>query len=209
MHSRAELAAVVELAHEHGVTVVADEIHAPRVLAGSGCTPFLTLPGAAEIGKSVVSASKAFNLAGLKCAQVVTGSDRMRERVGRMPEEVAFRVGHFGVLASIAAYVEGGDWPDALLATIVLRHGQLGSLLTARRPQVRPQRPEATYLAWLDCRSVGDGATPYELFLRRGRVAVEAGTVFGTNSGGWVRLNVATSESILDEAVTRRASAMA
>lgn len=208
VHSNDELAAVVALAHEHGVTVIADEIHAPLVLPGSDFTAFLTVPGAAEVSVSVVSASKAFNLAGLKCAQVVTGSQPLREHVAGIPEDVASRVGHFGVLASIAAYADGAEWLDALLATLVLRHDQLGRLLSERLPQVHRQQPEATYLAWLDCRAIGDGATPHELFLERGRVAMEAGPVFGVQGSGWVRFNVATSESILDEAVARMASAL-
>ncbi len=208
VHCSDELAAVVALAHEHGVTVIADEIHAPLLLPGSDFTAFLTLPAAAEVGVSVVSASKAFNLAGLKCAQVVSGSQQMRERVAGIPEDVAFRIGHFGVLASIAAYADGGEWLDALLATLVLRHDQLGRLLTERLPQIRRQQPEATYLAWLDCRAISHGATPHQLFLERGRVAMEAGPVFGAQGSGWVRCNVATSESILDEAVDRMAVAL-
>ncbi|MDQ3629247.1 MAG: aminotransferase class I/II-fold pyridoxal phosphate-dependent enzyme [Actinomycetota bacterium] len=209
VHSPGELAAVVRLAHDHGVTVIADEIHAPLVMPGSDLTPFLTVPGAAEIGVSVVSASKAFNLAGLKCAQLVTGSEPMRELAAGVPGDVAARVGHLGVLASIAAYADGGAWLDALLSTLALRHDLLGHLLAERLPQVLRQQPQATYLAWLDCRAIGAGSVPYELFLQHGRVAVEAGPVFGAQGSGWVRFNVATSESILDEGVARMAAALA
>ena len=208
VHSVAELEQLVRLAHRHGVTVIADEIHAPLVLAGSAFTPFLTVPGAAEVGLSLVSASKAFNLAGLKCAQVVTASAAMAAAVARIPEDVRWRVGHLGVLASVAAYRDGAGWLDALLCTLGRRHDQLGRLLAERLPQVRRQQPEATFLAWLDCRAIGEGAEPQQRFLERGRVALYPGTDFGAPGSGWVRLNVATSEEILDEAVTRMADAL-
>jgi cystathionine beta-lyase len=208
VHSRSELEQLVQLAHRHGVTVIADEIHAPLVLGGAAFTPFLSVPGAAEIGLSLVSASKAFNLAGLKCAQVVTAAATMAAAVARIPEDVRWRVGHLGVLATVAAYRDGGGWLDALLCTLGRRHEQLGRLLAERLPQVRRQQPEATFLAWLDCRELGDGALPQRRFLEQGAVALYPGTDFGAPGSGWVRLNVATSEEILDEAVARMAHAL-
>lgn len=207
VHSAEELAAVAALAARHGVRVISDEIHAPLVLEGT-YTPFLTVPGAAELGVSLVAASKAFNLAGLKCAQVVTGSATMARAVGRMPEDVRWRVGHLGLLATVAAYSEGDGWLDALLSTLRQRHAQLAGLLAERLPQVRLQPAEATFLAWLDCRAIGDGTVPQQMFLERGRVALYPGPDFGPAGAGWVRLNVGTSEPILDEAVTRMAAAL-
>jgi len=207
VHSAGELEQVVQLAARYGVRVIADEIHAPLVLSG-GFTPFLTVPGAAEVGVSVVAASKAFNLAGLKCAQIVPGSGPMLDAAARIPEDVRWRVGHLGILATVAAYRDGGDWLDALLTTLRARHDQLAGLLDSRLPQLRWQRPEATFLAWLDCRAVADGAVVQQRFLERGRVAVYAGPDFGAVGSGWVRVNVATSEQILDEAVSRMAAAL-
>jgi cysteine-S-conjugate beta-lyase len=207
VHTADELAAVVRLAHEHGVTVVSDEIHAPLVLPGSTFTPFLTVAGAAAIGVSLVSASKAWNLAGLKCAAIVSGSAAMRAAVQRRPVDARWRVGHFGLLASVAAFAAGGDWLDALLSTLDHRRAQLSRVLAERLPQVRWHPPEATYLAWLDCRAYGEGATPQRLFLDRGRVALEPGPNFGTPGSGWVRLNFGTGAEILDQAVERMAAA--
>jgi cysteine-S-conjugate beta-lyase len=207
VHTADELAAVVRLAHEHGVTVVSDEIHAPLVLPGSTFTPFLTVAGAADIGVSLVSASKAWNLAGLKCAAIVSGSAAMRAAVQRRPVDARWRVGHFGLLASVAAFAAGGDWLDALLSTLDHRRAQLSRVLAERLQQVRWHPPEATYLAWLDCRAYGEGATPQRLFLDRGRVALEPGPNFGTPGSGWVRLNFGTGAEILDQAVERMAAA--
>ncbi len=208
VHSRAELTEVARLAEHYSVTVIADEIHAPLVLPGAEFTPFLTVPGGAEVGISLVSASKAFNLAGLKCAAAVTSSPAMRAVTDRLPEHGRWRIGQFGLLATLAAFTNGGGWLDSLLATLDARRAHLGELLDARLPQVRWRPPEATYLAWLDCRAVGSGSTPRDLFLERGRVALEAGPNFGQPGDGWVRLNFGTSETILDQAVARMAASL-
>jgi len=208
VHDPAELAAVAAMAAEYGVTVIADEIHAPLVLPGAEFTPFLTVPGGADVGISLMSASKAFNLAGLKCAAAVTASPAMRAVTDRLPSDGAWRIGHLGLLATVAAFTDGGDWLDSLLATLDARRRQLSGLLAERLPQVHWVPSEATYLAWLDCRAIGDGDTPHELFLHEGRVALEPGTHFGAEGSGWVRLNYGTSEAILDEAVNRMAAAL-
>jgi cysteine-S-conjugate beta-lyase len=176
-------------------------------LPGATFTPFLSLPGAAEVGVSLVSASKAWNLAGLKCAAIVSASPAMGELVRRRPIDARWRVGHFGLLASVAAYAGGRDWLDALLATLDANRVVLSGLLEERLPDVRWCPPEATYLAWLDCRAYGDGDEPRDLFLHRGRVALEAGPRFGEPGSGWVRLNFGTSAEILDEAVARMVAA--
>jgi len=208
VHDHGELTALAALAAEHGVTVVADEIHAPVVLPGAAFTPFLTVPGGAEVGVSLVSASKAFNLAGLKCAAVVTGSDPMRAVTARLPPDGRWRVGQFGLLATVAAMTDGDPWLDALLATLHLRRTQLADLLAQRLPAVHWQPPEATFLAWLDCRAAGDGTAPRDLCLERGRVGLEPGPAFGAPGSGWVRLNFGTSAEILDQAVTRMVAAL-
>ncbi|MGH9007102.1 MAG: MalY/PatB family protein [Acidimicrobiales bacterium] len=207
-HSPEELAAVIDLATRHGVRVVSDEIHGPLVLSGATFTPLLTLPGAAEVAASVVSASKAWNLAGLKCATVVTASPTMDAVVERFPPESKWGSGQFGVLASIAAYDRGEPWLDQLLVTLGRRRSDLGALLAERLPALTWHPPEATYLAWLDCRSVGSGNEPRERFLEGGRVALEPGLRFGAEGSGFVRLNFATATEILDEAVRRMAVAL-
>jgi cysteine-S-conjugate beta-lyase len=209
VHEREELAVVVQLAHEYGVRVISNEIHAPLVLDGAAFTPFLTMPGAAEIGVSLLSASKAWNVAGLMCAAVVAESPAMRTLIDRLPPDGRWRVGHLGVLAALAAFgTAGRAWLDALLVTLDMRRGQLGDLIATRLPDVRWVPPQATCLAWLDCRRIGSGDQPRDLFLERGRVALEPGPNVGTPGSGYVRLNFGTSEEVLDEAVARMASAL-
>jgi cysteine-S-conjugate beta-lyase len=208
VHSPDELAALVELARRYDVVLVSDEIHAPLVMPGATFTPLLTVPGAAEVTIALLSASKAFNLAGLKCAAVVSASPRMAEVVAGMPDDLRWRVGHFGVLATVAGLHDGGEWLDRLLLTLDRRRAQLGRLLAERLPGVRWTPPEATYLAWLDCTALGAGDAARDACLERGRVAFEPGTMFGGPGDGHVRLNFGTSAEILDEAVTRMAAAL-
>jgi cystathionine beta-lyase len=145
------------------------------------------------------------------------GVEVRRDRLGgpgdgggeRRPPDARWRIGQLGAIATIAAYNDGVDWLDALLATLDSRRRHLDRLLTKRLPDISWVPPEATYLAWLDCRAIGAGDAPQRLFLDPGRVAVEAGPKFGSPGDGWVRLNFGTSEVILDEAVDRMAAALA
>jgi cystathionine beta-lyase len=209
VHTREELTALVRLARLYSVTIVSDEIHAPLVLPGATFTPILTVPGAAERAVSVVSASKAFNLPGLKCAAVVTASPAMAEVVGRFPPDTRWRTGHLGVIATIAAFREGGPWLDDLLTTLDARRTQLGALLHDRLPNLGWHPPQATYLAWLDCTKLGADNEPRDLFLDRGRVAVEPGLRFGAAGAGFVRLNFGTGAEVLDQATAGMAAALA
>jgi cystathionine beta-lyase len=207
-HSADELAALVRLARLYRVTLISDEIHGPLVLPGATFTPLLTVPGAAEIAVTVMSASKAWNLAGLKCAAVVTAGPQLAAAVNRFPPDTRWRFGHFGLLATVAAYTHGQPWLDELLVMLDQRRAQLADLLAARLPPVTWHPPEATFLAWLDCSAIGPDDTARDLFLDRGRVALEPGLRYGAVGGGYVRLNFATSAEILDEATSRMAAAL-
>ena len=202
-HTVGELAALARLARLYRVTIISDEIHGPLVLPGATFTPLLTLPGAAEIAVSVLSASKAWNLAGLKCAAVVTASPGMAAVVDRFPADIQWRIGHFGVITAVAAFTAGEPWLDRLLATLDRRRALLATLLRERLPMLSWHPPEATYLAWLNCAALGPDNKPRDRFLDHGRVALEPGLRFGAIGSGYARLNFATSSDILDQATTR------
>ena len=208
MHTAGELAALVRLAQAHGVTIVSDEIHGPLMLPGATFTPLLTVPGAAEVAVSVLSASKAWNLAGLKCAAVVTAAPRMAALPGRFPADTRWRVGHLGVIAAVAAFTGGEPWLDQLLITLGHRRARLAELLRQRLPMLTWDPPEATFLAWLNCTALGPADEARYLFLERGRVALEPGLRFGAAGSGYARLNFATSDDILDQAIARMATAV-
>ncbi|TCR20113.1 cystathionine beta-lyase [Streptomyces sp. BK205] len=206
VHTADELAAVAALARTYGIRVVVDEIHAPLTAPGANFVPYLSVPGA-ENGLSLLSASKAWNLAGLKAAVAVAGPEAADD-LARLPEEVGHGPSHVGVLAHTAALREGGAWLDALLRGLDDNRRLLSGLLAEHLPAVRYTPGQATYLAWLDCRALGLGGDPAEVFLERGRVALNSGIPFGTGGEGFVRLNLATSPELITEAVRRMASAL-
>jgi cystathionine beta-lyase len=205
VYDRATLAAAAELADRHGALVLSDEIHAPLTLPGAEHTPF----GALGDRRAVVitSASKAFNLAGLKCAVAVACSDDVAAEFERLPEEVRYRAGVLGVIASQAAFEHGDAWLDELLAALDANRRLLGELLAEHLPAVRWTAPEASFLAWLDCRELGLGDDPAAAFLERGRVALEPGVSFGAQGRGFARLNFGCAPAVLEEAVRRMAAA--
>jgi cystathionine beta-lyase len=203
-----ELRAVAELALEHDLIVVSDEIHADLVYPGHKHIPFASLgPEVADRTITLTSATKAFNLAGLPCAFAVFGGDRAQQPFAELPPHL---LGHCGILddaATHAAWTQGQAWLDAVLGYRLENRDTLLDYIRREIPGIRVLRPEATYLAWLDCRGleVGD---PYRFFLEHARVAFNRGTDFGTPGEGFVRLNFATSAAILGRILERMAEAV-
>ena len=206
VHTVDELTTAGKLAAAHGVRVVVDEIHAPLVYAPTRFTPYLSLPVGAS-AFSLMSASKGFNLAGLNAALALAGAEAAAD-LARMPEEAAFGASHLGVLAQAAALRDGDAWLEALLGGLDSNRRLLAELLAEHLPQVGYRVPQATYLAWLDCRALALGTDPAAVFRERGRVALSPGPGFGTGGEGHARLNFATSPAVLAEAVVRMASAI-
>jgi len=206
VHRPEELATVTELANRYGVRIVVDEIHAPLVYPGVTFRPYLSLPGS-ERGFAVFSASKAWNLAGVKAAVAIAGAEAAAD-LARMPKVAGDGASHFGVIAHSAALRYGEPWLDDLLAGLDHNRRLLATLLADHLPQVRYRPPDGTYLAWLDCRELALPGDPAEVFLTRGRVALVSGPAFGTGGAGHARFNLATSPEIITEAVRRMAAAL-
>lgn len=203
---REQLEQIAALCAEHGAWVISDEIHAPLVLPGAEHVPWLEVSEAArEVGFVLTSASKAFNLAGLKAAHIVTASGPARDVVAGLPG-IGHAAGLFGVLASEAAFEEGDEWLDAVLVQLTANRDLLGAALMEMVPGVSWTPPQGTYLAWLDCRRLGLGEDPAAAFLRGGRVALGSGPRYG--GAGFVRLNFATGPELVAEGVRRMAAAL-
>ena len=223
VHTIDELSGVAERARRFGVRVVSDEIHAPLVLPGARFSPYLNVPGA-ENAFALLSATKAWNLCGLKAAIAVAGPEAAAD-LRRIPEEVSHGPSHLGAIAHTAAFRTGGQWLDALLQGLDANRTLLGDLVAEHLPGVVYQPPQGTYLAWLDCRQLGledesadevteglavvsDLSGPARFFLDHARVALTSGHAFGTGGAGHVRVNFATSRAILAEALSRMGRAL-
>jgi cystathionine beta-lyase len=206
-HDRATLTELAMLAARHDVLVIADEVHAPLTYVGAVFTPFATV--AVELGVravTVTSASKGWNMAGMKCAVLVPSEARSRALLDGLPQEVASRTSILGLHANVAAYNDE-EWLDATITKIMHNDKLLASLLARRLPIVHYRRPSATYLGWLDFRDLGLGLDPAERVLQDARVALNSGPAFGTAGRGHARINFACAPSVLEEAVERMADA--
>jgi cystathionine beta-lyase len=209
VHGRDQLMALAALAHAHGATVVSDEIHAALTLDGQPHIPFATVSEeAAACSVTVTSASKAWNIPGLKTAFLVADEAMLAPVMATSP-----RLRHgcsiLGLEATIAAYEQGGPWLAAVLAVLERNRAILLERVAVTMPGVVMRPPRATYLAWLDCRTLELPGGPHEFFLERARVALSDGGTFGRGGEGHVRLNFATSAPLLEEIVTRMAAALA
>lgn len=205
-HSREGLVEVARLAARYDVVVLSDEVHAPLAHPGTSFVPFAPIAEAAGARSvTVTSASKGWNLAGLKCAWIVAADARMADVLERLPEEAAARTSILGLRASIAALRETA-WRDAALQRILANFGLLQAELAARVPEAAVVRPDAGYLCWLDLRACGLGDDPAFALRERGRVAFNSGPAFGTGGAGFVRVNLACAPETIAEAVRRIAS---
>ena len=201
-----QLAAVVD--RHHG-RVFADEIHGPLVYPGVRHIPYAsTSDAAAAHSLTATSASKAWNLPGLKCAQVILTNEPDRERWEAMGFFAAHGASNPGVAANIAAYRHGEAWLDEVLGYLDECRHLLAELLGRHLPGVRYRPPDGTYLAWLDCTALDLPGSPGELVTDRAHVTVVDGPAFGDGGAGSFRLNFATPQPILAEMIERAAAAL-
>lgn len=203
---REELLALLDVVQQHGARVVSDEIHAGLVLPGSVHVPFTSLPGAADLTTTVTSASKAWNLPALKCAQIVTGCAADAAALRGVPLVANHGTSALGIVAALAAYTGGQPWLDAWVARVGQTQAAFARGVAERLPLARLRPAEATYLAWLDVRAYGHD-DPAGVALRRGRVLVNDGRTFGPGGAGHVRVNLGTSLERVERIVERLATA--
>ena len=207
---RAELERIAELVERHGARVFADEIHASIRFDGHEHVPYASVsPAAAAHTITGTSASKAWNIPGLKAAQLITSNDADEAVYRRFGFAVAHGASTLGVGASTAADREGKPWLEDALGYLQRNRDLLATRIAERLPDVRWRPPEATYLAWLDLGGLGLGAaSPATLLRERAGVTLTDGALCGAGSEQHVRLVFATPAPVLDEAVDRIAAAL-
>jgi len=206
---REELEAVAAIAREHDLSVVSDEIHADLVFAPSRHIPFASLSDdAASRTITLYAASKAFNIAGLRCAVAIFGSALLKRRFNEFPRHLRGGLNGPGILATEAAWTHGDAWLADVLAYLRANRDFVADFVKRELPGVVHYAPEATYLAWLDCRALKLAPTPHEFFLKHAKVALSEGPNFGPPGEGFVRLNFATSRAILERALGQMAKAL-
>ena len=207
--SKNQLSELADLAKKYQVVILSDEIHAPLTYDAKTYTPFLNVSqNAKEVGITITSASKSFNLAGLKCAVIITESTKLQERINVMPPAVTWRASLFGAVASTAAYAESVDWLDGLLITLDQNRKLVEKLIASKAPAIKYRIPDFGYLAWLDLSALGLGEDPAAAILEKGKLAVNGGVLYGPKHKSFVRLNFGTSPEIITEAFDRLANCL-
>jgi len=198
-----ELDALAEVAAAHDLLVLSDEVWADMVHPGATHIPTAMVPGLADRTVTVSSASKSFNLAGLRCAIAHVGSDPVKAMLDGQPDRLRGHVNTLAAEATLACWEQGTPWLDAMRDHIGSQLDHLGARLSAEAPLVRWRRPEATYLAWLDGSDLGLAGEFSELLRDEAKVVLSPGLDFGAAGQAHARINVATSRLILDEAIDR------
>ena len=209
IYAKEELLRIVALAKRYDVLVISDEIHAPLTFKGNTFVPMLSLGADAEaVSVTVTAASKGWNIAGLKCAIIVSQNEVINARLATMPMAVHFRASLLGGFATAIAFAEGEIWLDSVIENLDHNRHMLKDLLNSQLPSVRYHIPDNSYLGWLDLEALNLGEDPSVTLLEKGRVAFNAGHIYGKQCSQYVRFNFATSPTIITEAVHRIARAI-
>ena len=209
IYTKEELLRIVALAKRYNVLIISDEIHAPLTFKGNVFVPMLSLGADAEaVSVTVTAASKGWNIAGLKCAIIVSQNEAINNQLATMPMAVHYRASLLGGFATAIAFAEGEVWLDSVIENLDHNRHMLKELLSSQLPSVRYHIPDNSYLAWLDLEARGLGVDPSVTLLEKGRVAFNAGHMYGKQCSHYVRFNFATSPTIVTEAVHRIARAI-
>jgi cystathionine beta-lyase len=203
--SRDELLAVGRFAVERDLVVISDEIHSDLIYPGRQHIPFASLgPDIAARTVTLTSATKSFNIPGLRCAIIAFGTGELRDRFHkRIPAKLAGACSIVGIDATVAAWEECQPWLDAVMDHLLKARNRIKDVLAAEVPEIHFHSPEATYLAWLDCSKLGLSTSAFQFFLDNARIGFSAGETFDPDCPQFVRFNFATSMPILDEILDR------
>jgi cystathionine beta-lyase len=208
--TREELLALGEFAIAHDLIVISDEIHSDLVYPSHQHIPFASLgPDIAARTVTLNSATKSFNIPGLRCALIAFGTEALRDRFHkRIPLRLTGQGNVMGIDATVAAWTECEPWLDTVMAHLLKARNRLVDVLAAEAPAIHLHAPEATYLAWLDCRRLNLSTSAFEFFLKNARIGFSAGEAFDPDCTQFVRFNFATSMPILDQMLDRIVTAI-
>jgi cystathionine beta-lyase len=209
VYTKKELERFAEICLAHKVIICSDEIHSDLIFSGSKHIPIATL--SAEVGQqcvTLIAPSKTFNIAGLDCSILICENNILMKKIKATRRGLMGGLNVLGATAAIAAYRHGQGWLDEVLATLEDNRDYLCAYIKKYMPKIRVNPPQATYLAWLDCRKAEIQGDPYEFFLKQAKVALVCGGNFGEEGKGFVRLNFGCERSVLTEALERMRHSM-
>ena len=204
--TRQELTRIGEVCFRHDVRVVADEIHCELVFPGHTYTPFASISKDFLMNSiTCISPSKAFNLAGLQIANIVSADENMRMKIDKAINinEVC-DVNPFGVEALIAAYNEGEEWLEELNHYLLANYNYLKVYFMEYLPQFPVVMLEGTYLVWVDCKVLGKSSKEIvTALLEKEKIWVNEGSMYGEAGEGFIRINIACPRQVLTDGLER------
>ncbi len=209
VYTKEDLLHIIALAKKYGVIVISDEIHAPLTFKEQPFIPFLSLgEDAANFGIAVTAASKGWNIAGLKCAIIISQNEKMHEKLNSLAPAMHYRASLLGAFATVAAFEKGELWLDSALEILDQNRKLVANLVSSRIPAIGYNLPHCSYLAWLDFSQLNLGDDPCAELVKRAKVAFNPGHIYGSLGKDYGRLNFATSPVIITEAFDRIARAL-
>lgn len=203
--SVAELRQLSEFAEKHDLIIVSDEVHADLIYSGNTHVPIDSVSAQARSRTvTLSSATKGFNIAGLRCAVVYFGTPALMRRYhSRIPPRLTGATNSLGIDATVAAWNQGQPWLDNVLLYLEAMRDHVVGTLARELPELQFHKPQATYLLWIDAGELALGEPAFDFFLRAARVGFSAGAAFKPGATSFVRMNFATSRQIMDEILDR------
>jgi cystathionine beta-lyase len=206
VYTKEELSKFVALAVKYNVLIISDEIHSPLEYSEHPFVPILTLGAEAQSHCVVVTAaSKGWNIAGLKCAIIVSGSQSMHEKLNALPPALHYRASLLGAFATAVAFDKCAPWLDTVIKQLDHNRNLISRLLAEHLPEIIYNPPQHSYLAWFDLSALNLGDEPTAVILDKTKVALNAGHIYGAQWGQFARMNFATSPEIITQAITQMA----
>jgi cystathionine beta-lyase len=207
---RDELERMAKICLRHNMVICSDEIHCDLLFPESHHVPMATLsPEVADRTITLMAPSKTFNIAGLECSVAIIQNRDLRKKLKAARADCVPEVNIMGYVAALAAYRDGQPWLDELLLYLGANRDVLLQYVQEHLPGIGVSKPEATYLAWLDCRQAGMSDNPHRFFLQKARVALNDGATFGRGGEGFVRLNFGCPRPLLLDALDKMRAALA
>ncbi len=197
--------------YEHDIIVVSDEIHSDMALFGHQHVPFATVSEeAAQISITFGAPSKTFNIAGIVSSYAIVPNPTLRRRFYTWLEANELNEPTlFAPIATIAAYSQGEEWRRQMLRYVEENIRFVEDFFHAQMPQIKPLRPQASFLVWLDCRALGlNHDQLIDLFVNKARLALNDGVMFGPGGEGFMRMNVGTPKAVLQQALQQLSEAL-
>ncbi len=203
--TKQELKLLGDIVIDSGGVVISDEIHCELVLQGYSHTPFASISEKFAMSSvTCMAPSKTFNIPGLRTSIAIIPNEELRQKFNRTRGRIMGSPGIFGLIAMEAAFTKGDEWLTQLLQYIKGNVDYAMNYFSNKIPEIKPMRPESTYLLWLDCRNLGlKSGQLKDFFVEKAKVGLNDGATFGPEGEGFMRLNVGCPRRILEEGLQR------